>query len=163
MNIKRIIARDRLILISIAFFLGLLFLIPASIVLKGTRSEINLLKDTKSKIDLLSAKQIEVYDSKSHLTYTFLVNKKYFETNYEDASYTPEALIGQLGRRGMLTKKIREGLVDESKNIYAISKKVINTTPVTGALFLICLFIYPFYLLIRFIVWSVRTFKEGKT
>ena len=70
MNIKRVIAREGLIIISIVFFGVLLLFIPDSIVLK----------DTKSDIDSISEKRIEIYDSKRHITYTLIVDKKYYES-----------------------------------------------------------------------------------
>ena len=58
MNIKRIIVRERLIIISIVFFGVLLLSIPDSIILR----------DTKSNIDPILEKRIEIYDSKRRVT-----------------------------------------------------------------------------------------------
>ena len=149
MNIKRIIVREGLIIISIVFFGVLLLSIPDSIILR----------DTKSNIDPILEKRIEIYDSKRRVTYTLIVDKKHYESKMGDSNFTPEDLLLEMGRRGTFAEN-RRRILDESKHIREESKRVKDVTLIKYALLSICLFIYPFYWLVKLIFREDKTLKE---
>lgn len=136
MNIKKIIAREGLIIISILLLILISFMLPDSIVIKDKGIQP---KETE-----------EVYEitTKGHLLieklYTVLWDKTKVEPQNKWDRYIVET---------------------KSKNDIShlnIIKEAISLSELKSILLAILLSAYPFYWLIRFIIWAIKTLKEKK-
>jgi hypothetical protein len=139
MNIKKIIAREGLVIILFALLAFISFLIPSYLTTK----------DLKTPIDLLTQKKYEI-TVESGKIYTVILNKKNVKDVDEYVGVTKEA-----AKRGLLKSP-----KDFSETALIIVKEAVPLGNFKNGLFLGALLGYPLYLLIRFILWAIKTLKE---
>ena len=133
MNIKKIIAREGLIIVGIAVIALTSLLMPTYLVVKNI---------PVSTADLQNKTQLKITDTENGTTYTILTKK--------GLTSTQEAAMRELCRRGKL----------ESIESLTIVKKEISLARYTNILLAFSMLVYPLYLLIRFIIWAVKTLKK---
>ena len=139
-TVKKLIAREGLIIISL-FSLGIIVaLMPSTIVLK----------DTKKPMDLLTQKTLKLRHKKTGLTTTIIVDKKYIEEKVNGYDFTRADVLKELERRGKATPFAGSVIV----------KKELDLDYHKSTLYTLILLFYPAYLLIRFVLWAVRTIRE---
>lgn len=132
-KVKRIIAREGLIIIFIAFLFIITLFIPNRIY-----KCIKKVEPLPSYFNKDDTRTWEVTDNKTNIKYEITLNKKENLTQYEE-------------------EQINKLIQDNSLNVVRKDVPIeINNTLVI--LFLLC--VYPFYWLIRFIIWAVRILRE---
>ncbi len=143
MNIKKIVAREGLIIIFCFLLFILTLLIPNSIVL------INRDKP----IDLLEEKRLEIREKHSGIIYTIIAKKKELQEKPLNYDITREQAIKELERRGKLQYK-------DIRN-FDIVRKELPLDGLKNLVLVLALLLYPIYLLIRFISWAIKTLRAG--
>jgi len=143
MNIKRLVAREGLIIIACLLLFLIPLIIPNSIVLINKERPIDLLEETR----------LQVREKQTGMIYTIIAKKKDLQEKSPTYDITREEAIKELERRGKLQYK--------DINKLDIVRKELPLDGLKDRLFVIALLLYPIYLLIRFILWAIKTLKLG--
>ena len=139
-RIQKIIAREGLIIIGIVFLGMIVNALPPSIVLK----------DSKTPIDLLTQERWEIRYKPTGIIYTIIVDKKDVKEKIEGHDFTKADAIEELANKGEF-----RGL----KNLNVV-KKELPLVDYQEMLISFTLLAYPMYLFVRFIVWAVKALLE---
>lgn len=101
--------------------------------------DIIVLKDTKQPIDLLTQKEHTLKDEEKKIVYKVIINKD------EDflKKFNTEAKIDEFIKKGGAVRRIE-----------------LDISSFKGNFLIFVILLYPFYLIIRFILWAVRTLKQ---
>jgi len=137
MKIKKIVAREGLIILSIVILSGIALSLPETVTIK----------EIDKPIDLLQEKRLKITDTKTGIIYTVIVDKKYVEEKADGFNFTKADALKELGSRGKL----------ESIKDLNIIKKELPISKIKFNIFLCLLLAYPVYLLFRFIIWAIKT------
>ena len=143
LKIKKLIAREGLVILTISLLVLVTFILPDSYVTL----------DNKKPIDVLTEKRLEITDSINGTIYTVIINSSDIADKVEGFSFSKSKLIEELGRRGKL----------ESIKGLNIVKKQISLVIFKENFFLFLLLCYPIYLVFRFVLWARNTLKEDGT
>ena len=143
LKIKKLIAREGLVILTISLLVLVTFILPDSYVTL----------DNKKPIDVLTEKRLEITDSINGTIYTVIINSSDITDKVEGFSFSKSKLIEELGRRGKL----------ESIKGLNIVKKQISLVIFKENFFLFLLLCYPIYLVFRFVLWARNTLKEDGT
>ena len=139
-TIKKIIAREGLIVVSIILLGIITSIMPNSITIK----------DTKIPIDLTKESRLKIRNKKTGMIYTIIVPKEMLDKKVSGYDVTGSEAMQELGRRGD---------VGFLKN-HVVIKKELSLVNIKNKFYFLLFLMYPFYLLIRFIIWAIRTLKE---
>ena len=143
LKIKKLIAREGLVILTISLLVLVTFILPDSYVTL----------DNKKPIDVLTETRLEITDSINGTIYTVIINSSDITDKVEGFSFSKSKLIEELGRRGKL----------ESIKGLNIVKKQISLVIFKENFFLFLLLCYPIYLVFRFVLWARNTLKEDGT
>ena len=113
---------------------------PSSIILINKKTPINLLTETR----------LELEDKKTGVTYTIIVNKKDMDGS-PGKNYSLADIMKELAKRGMIQDAIGN---------YDVVKKELPLDNLKSNGCLVLIFVYPFILLIRFVIWAIRTLRK---
>lgn len=138
--IKNLIAREGLIILAIIILGIVAIILPETITLK----------EIDRPIDLLQEKRLEITDTKNGIIYTVIVDKKYVEENADGFNFTKADALRELGERGKL----------ESIKDLNIVKKELSLSSIKNKFIILLLFIYPLYLIFRFVFWAIKTLRK---
>ena len=139
-KIKKIIAREGLIIVSFGL-LGLIYcLIPDYITVKSSMA---------SSIDPLTQSKYEI-ETESGTRYTVIFNKGRLNEKEIDE-------FVDLTKERAKAKGVSSASVEE---LGTIIKKEISSAKIKDKLLLVVLLGYPIYLLIRFVLWAIRTVRQ---
>ena len=143
--IKKIIAREGLVIAAFIVAFTLILLIPPTITLKN-------IDTSKASIN---HKQLTLVNRTTGTSYTILSSKSYLEKTVpiKGRTFPREDVLKELAKRGRINSKNLE-------KHGTIVKEVLSTSQIKDKLILILFLLYPFHLLVRFIFWAVRTLKE---
>lgn len=162
MNIKKIMAREGLIIVSILLLLLGNTFMPSYFVVKNI----------KLKIDSATQELLKIRDKKTGEMFTLIVDKKIVEGIDEENRMMELRKEGEFLTRSEFNEIDNKGFSPEQ--IAEVDKKyrsIKNSDPdvvrcevplenLKTNIFLFLLFAYPIYLLIRFILWAIRTLKD---
>jgi len=140
LKIKRLVAREGLIILAI------IALILASNILPNSHVTI----DNDKPIDLLKKQRLKITDGKDKTIYTVVIDKKDLMKEKSDFGFTEADILNELGKRGSLDKAGKLNIVKKEISLVAIKEK----------LFLFLIFSYPLYMVFRFVFWAKNTLKE---
>lgn len=138
---KKIIAREGLIILSIIFLIIVIAIIPNQIILK----------DSKTPIDLLTQTRVAIEDNGSGINYTVIFDKKDVEQKVSGYDATRVDAIKELARRGKF---------QSMKKDLNIAREEFSTESFKWSLFVFGFLLYPLYLVVRFIAWAIKTLKK---
>lgn len=126
-KIKKIIAREGLIILLCIFLAIVVLIMPDIIVLRNTRQP----------IDLLTQEEHSIKDEEKNITYKVVINKG------EDFKFNTEGQINKFLKKKGTVRKVE-----------------LDISGLKGNLLIFVILLYPLYLIIRFIVWAIKTLKQ---
>ena len=154
-NIKKIIAREGLVILSIPLLMFMTSLIPEQITIKDKK---NTPKESESTFEITTQGILSI-----DRIYTILVDKNKEKASLSTAEELPKGFVlekdnnSEYDKNGIKWYKLKNS-IEKTDNVI---KEVDSFVELKSHLFLFFLFsAYPLYLLIRFIIWAIRTLKE---